>query len=470
MIRYALLAEEAAAVLGDEDVVLDADAAEVLILFDFVEAEELLAVAALAPVVDEGRDEVDARLVGDDEAFLQAAPHAQGVGTELVENGARLLVEAHVDLVEILHVVHVHAHHVAQSVRQEHGVGAGAHSLLGVAFHQAELLQPVGHQAAYGEVTVHVLHAGLGNVQNQVVAVLDNRIDVELALRVLAADGHRAGIVGTVVIDGLGTAVAQGQTSGLQRAQRRSTVHDLTVLREDGGEAHLSTIAVGDAVHLSGNVFLGDAGLDQTHGRRVHHVADFGGALQFLNFLLRLGRAHFHHGHDEFHRGSLLLLRGVQAQQVHDLNLDVVPVGRQEVDGAAFRASLVADGLQLCHRSRLRHTHLGSHVGHALHRAVPNDVLDVDVVADEAFTVVVDVDDAHQSVALLSEVIQERRVLTERVVGVVGVVVGRLVVAEEHHYALADELLELIAALYVSFFAKHIDVAFGLFGHKGNKL
>ena len=425
--------------------------------------------AALAPVVDEVGNEVDARLVGDDEAFLQAAPHAQGVGAELVEDGACLRVEAHVDLVEVLHVVHVHAHHVAQSVRQEHGVGAGAHSLLGVALHQTELLQPVGHQAAYGEVAVHVLHAGLGNVQDQVVAVFNNRVDVELSLRVLAADGHRACVVGAVVVHGLGTAVAQGQTSGLQRAQRRSTVHDLAVLREDGGEAHLSAVRMGDAVHLSGDVFLGDAGLDQTHGRRVHHVADLGGALQFLNFLLRLGRAHFHHSHDELHRGCLLLLRGVQAQQVHYLNLDVVAIGRQEVDGAAFRAGIVADGLQLGHRSRLCHAHLGSHVGHALHRAVPHDVLDVDVVADEAFAVVVDVDDAHQSVALLSEVIQERRVLTERVVGVVGIVVGRLVVAEEHHYALADELLELIAALYVSFFAKHIDVAFGLFGHKGNK-
>ena len=67
MVRDALGTEETAAVAGDEDIVLDAHTSEVLIGLQQVEVDELLAVSALFPVIDEGRDEVDARLIGNDE-------------------------------------------------------------------------------------------------------------------------------------------------------------------------------------------------------------------------------------------------------------------------------------------------------------------------------------------------------------------------------------------------------------------
>ena len=183
----------------------------------------------------------------------------------------------------------------------------GAHSLFGVAFHQTELFQSVGHQAANGEVTVHIFHAGLCNVQNQVVAVLYNRIDVELSLCVLTANRHCSRVVGAIVVNGLGTAVAQGKSSGLERAQRGSTMHNLAMLREDRGEAHLSTIAVGDAIHLSGNEFLRDARSDETHSGGMHLVANLGSTLQFFNLFLCLGRSHLYYCHDQLHRCCLLL-------------------------------------------------------------------------------------------------------------------------------------------------------------------
>ena len=192
-------------------------------------------------------------------------------------------------------------------MRQEHGVCTGAHSLFGVAFHQTELFQSVGHQTANGEVAVHILHTGLCNVQNQVVAVLYNRIDVELSLCVLAANWHRSRVVGAIVVNGLGTAVAQGKSSSLERAQRGSTMHNLAVLREDRGKAHLSTVAMGDAIHLSGNEFLRDARSDETHSGGMHLVANLGSTLQFFNLFLRLGRAHLYYCHDQLHRCSLLL-------------------------------------------------------------------------------------------------------------------------------------------------------------------
>ena len=137
MIRDALLAQEAAAIGGDEDVVLDADAAKVLVGLQFVKVEELGAVAAGTPVVDQGWNEVDARLVGHHKALLQTAAHAQGVGAELVQTGPGLLVKADVDLPQAFHVMHIHTHHVAQAVRQEHGMRSCGNSLVHIALHQA---------------------------------------------------------------------------------------------------------------------------------------------------------------------------------------------------------------------------------------------------------------------------------------------------------------------------------------------
>ena len=76
MVGYALLAEETTAVGGDDDVVFDTNSAEVLISLKHVEVEPLGAMAFSAPFIDEGGNEVDARLVGDHEALLQPSAHA----------------------------------------------------------------------------------------------------------------------------------------------------------------------------------------------------------------------------------------------------------------------------------------------------------------------------------------------------------------------------------------------------------
>ena len=128
---------------------------------------------------------------------------------------------------------------------------------------------------------------------------------------------------------------------------------------------------------------------------------------------------------------GLGLLVGMDAQQVHNLNLGVVTIGRQEVDAAALGLGLVTDGLQLLHRRRVGHAHLGGHVGHTVDRAIPHDVLDIDIIPDQGLHVVVDVDDAYQAIALLTEVVEERRVLTERIISVVGIIAWRLIVAKE---------------------------------------
>ena len=232
-------------------------------------------------------------------------------------------------------------------------------------------------------------------------------------------------------------------------------MHNLAMLRENGGKAHLSTIRVGDAVHLSGHKLLGHSGTYEAHGCGMHLVTNLGSMLHLFNLLSGLGGAHLHDGHDEVHGRRLLLLVGVNAQQIKDLEFDVVAVGRQEVNLALQAHGLVADGAEGRHRSRVADAHLSSKIGHAVHRAIPHDVFDVDVVAYEGFRVVVHVNHAHQPVALLSEVIEERRVLTKWIVGVVGIVVGRFVVAEQHDDAVSHELLQFVAAVGICFFTEH---------------
>ena len=85
--------------------------------------------------------------------------------------------------------------------------------------------------------------------------------------------------------------------------------------------------------------------------------------------------------------------------------------------------------------------HLCSHVGHGVYRAIPHDVLDVDVVADEHFAIIVYVDYAHKTVALLTEIIKERRVLTERIVGICRIVAWRFVIAEKYDNSVSYKFL-----------------------------
>ena len=147
------------------------------------------------PVVDEGRDEVNSRLVGYHETFLQTATHTQAVGTELLQIRAYLFVETNVNLVEVLHVVNIHSHHVAQTMRQEHGVCSSLYSLFCITLCKSEFLHAVEEQAANREVYVSPFYAWLGYIQCMVVAFFYNRVDFQLALAELSAYRHGAGVV-----------------------------------------------------------------------------------------------------------------------------------------------------------------------------------------------------------------------------------------------------------------------------------
>ena len=193
--------------------------------------------AACLPVVDEGRNEVDTWFVGHHEVLLQAASHAEAVGAKLV-GWLHLVVETNVFLVERLHVMHVKTHHVSKSVRQEHGMCTSPYGFLGVALHESELLQFVGHQTAYIHVHVIPFHSRFSHVEGIVVTSLHDGVYLALTLVKLSTDRHCAGVVGAIVIQ-LATGIAQCKASGLKQVHRRIAVHNLAMLTEYCGEAHL---------------------------------------------------------------------------------------------------------------------------------------------------------------------------------------------------------------------------------------
>ena len=69
--------------------------------------------------------------------------------------------------------------------------------------------------------------------------------------------------------------------------------------------------------------------------------------------------------------------------------------------------------------------------------------------------VILHVNDTHESFTILTEIIQERRILAERMVSVAGIVGRRIIVAEEDNHTALHKLFEFSTTTDISFFAIH---------------
>ena len=94
-------------------------------------------------------------------------------------------------------------------------MSTSGYGLVGIALHQSEFFQAFRHQTADGEVHISIFYPRLGYLEHIVVTGLHDGIDLLLALRELAVDGHRARIVGTVVIE-FAACITKCQTACLQ--------------------------------------------------------------------------------------------------------------------------------------------------------------------------------------------------------------------------------------------------------------
>ena len=117
-------------------------------------------------------------------------------------------------------------------------------------------------------------------------------------------------------------------------------MHDLAVHREDAGEADDAALGRGYAADAAGYLLFGNARAAHAHGRGVHLIAYGAGTLDLGNLFGRLHDALGDHGLDELLAGSSTLVARMDAGEVHELDHDVVAIGRQEMNLASAVAGI----------------------------------------------------------------------------------------------------------------------------------
>lgn len=70
------------------------------------------------------------------------------------------------------------------------------------------------------------------------------------------------------------------------------------------------------------------------------------------------------------------------------------------------------------------YANLGSQIGHRRCEAHPHNILYIDIIAKEPLFILVNINNTDQPVAVLSEVVKERRILTHGRVGVGRIITG----------------------------------------------
>jgi len=135
--------------------------------------------ALLLPFLYQGRDEIDTGLVGNHMTGLEHLAHTQRAETELRRTLVSIVI-ANVILSEILHIVYVHAHIVAETVRHEERVGPCCHYLVRISLENTEIDQALGHQTGYGLVYLRICDAGTGYAESQVVRGGDDIVNLLL--------------------------------------------------------------------------------------------------------------------------------------------------------------------------------------------------------------------------------------------------------------------------------------------------
>ncbi len=249
------------------------------------------------PLVDKGRDEIDARLIGDDKSLLQTTSHAQGSKTKL-SRWSDFIVIAHIDLSKIFHIMYIQSHHVPQSVRHKQGMCSGSNGLVHIATHQAQFLQSTRQRAAHFQMHLFPGITRTGMVDGAIMSSHHNVVNLLLALCEASAHRHGAGEVRTVVHVRLRSGIGQHQTPPLKDVAMIVVVKRLAIHGENRGKRHTGPMSQGNAFDGAGNQLLLHTGFTQAHGRGVHLVPDVTSTFYFSNLQFTFYRAQIHYSLD----------------------------------------------------------------------------------------------------------------------------------------------------------------------------
>ena len=235
-----------------------------------------------------------------------------------------------------------------------------------------------------------------------------------------------------------------------------TSVHHLSVHGYYTLETYHSAEGFGNAADGAADEVLRYAHLSQFHCCQMHLASYGAGTLNLSYLFLRLLAAQIHYGPYKFHRCAGFEFSAGDAQQLLKQQLVVVSVRRQKVHLSAFFQRLAHQRTQPAETICTVYSHLCGHVGHTLYAAIPYDVVNVNIIAEQVFHALVSINHTGQTLALLAEKIEERTVLPHPVG--IGRVIGRaFVVTQQHYQAVAHLIPQRLAPHYISFFTKHTE-------------
>ena len=139
------------------------------------------------PLLDKRRNEIDARFISDDIAWNELARHSQTAEPEL-RRPLLVIIIAHVILAVVLHVMHIQAHIVSQSVRHEQTCHTCLHHVVQISPHDIQCTEFLQHQMHGFQMHLPVRDARPGQFESQFVTVAHNLIDVTLLRGELSID------------------------------------------------------------------------------------------------------------------------------------------------------------------------------------------------------------------------------------------------------------------------------------------
>ena len=398
---------------------------------NLVEAEELLESVLSPPTVYQLGDEVDAWLDGEHKSGLQRSCQAQRL---IPEHGALgFAVVTHPHFAQVLHIVHVEAHHVPHAAWEEQRVSTSPHRLVHVALHQPQRPHALGDGGTRLHVYVAEGNSRRYSVHSCAVRLQAQVEDDALLLAEIVAHGACRRQVAAVVAAHLGARVEQKHVALVRRVYVPVIVQRLPVRRRYHREGVVAPSLLRNGRDCRAHFRLVHPRAHHTHHRTVHVHADVHRPVDLGHLLVALVDALVHDGAHHRRAGSGVLRPGREPQPGLQLHAVLAPIGRQEVHRAPFAQRLAqhvahfVGGQSLAHAHTLRLAGKGGLCSH------PHDVIDGRVVAEHYLPPLVDVDDGRQPLVVDAEEVEKRGVLPERV-GVVLIVHGRLIVAQEEQH------------------------------------
>ena len=188
-----------------------------------------------------------------------------------------------------------------------------------------------------------------------------------------------------------------------------------TVLRYDAWERYAQALRLGNTLHCTCNLSLDNARLTHLHSGGVHCITNLESSLQSLNLLGRLNLTHLDYGKHQIYRFVVVELRYRYTQEARELNFALTSIWWKDVDTAILLHRSSNNSIERLQRLAVRHAHLRTKFHKARLRTCPDNILNGEIVAKEHRLARLGIHHRHQRRNVKTEVVEESRILTERI-------------------------------------------------------